>query len=84
MPANTGTSSHFYPHHRSAYVCGKNSAGAPVFIGLPIFITKLYCMIWVKLELNVTILKDLNGLPALGGSGIAILRTGLSFPSRSI
>ena len=28
MPANTGTSSFFYPHHRDAYVCGKNSPGA--------------------------------------------------------
>ncbi|MEO6190031.1 MAG: hypothetical protein ABIO44_06380 [Saprospiraceae bacterium] len=44
MPANPSTSSNFYPHHGSDHDCGKNSPGAPVFIGLLTFTTKLYCI----------------------------------------
>ncbi|MEO6190281.1 MAG: hypothetical protein ABIO44_07860 [Saprospiraceae bacterium] len=48
MPANPITSSNFYPHHGGDHVCGKNSPGVTVFIGLLTFTTKLYCIKRVK------------------------------------
>ena len=48
VPANSSTSSNFYPHHGGDHVCGKNSTGALVFIDLLSFTTKLYCIKRVK------------------------------------
>ena len=60
MTSNTGASSHFYPHHRKSYVCGKNSPGAPVFIAISTLITKSYYIIKLKFGESLEPIRSLD------------------------